>query len=165
MFELGGWYLTGASDVSTGFKLQQSDSESLRWVTLAADAGLPRAMFAMGYFLETGIGHDSMKSDVDESSKKRNKKKNKSALKEAIEWYKKAADAGDEKALSALQDKGVTIDRKEAGNYFWGGSGGLISGTSLGSFDVKTSGLFSRTSSRKANLDDELDGGEKCSIM
>ncbi|KAI8818083.1 uncharacterized protein EV422DRAFT_484608, partial [Fimicolochytrium jonesii] len=56
MFELGGWYLTGVSDPATAFTLVQSDAEAYRWVSLAAEGGLPKAMFAMGYFCEMGIG-------------------------------------------------------------------------------------------------------------
>jgi TPR repeat protein len=48
---LSGWYLTGADGI-----LQQSDTEAYLWARKAAQAGLPRAEYAMGYFTEVGIG-------------------------------------------------------------------------------------------------------------
>jgi TPR repeat protein len=54
---LSGWYLTGYNDPRTGaVVLAQSDTEAYLWARKAAVAGLPRAEFAMGYFLEEGIG-------------------------------------------------------------------------------------------------------------
>lgn len=50
---LSGWYLTGIDGV-----LQQSDTEAYLWARKAACAEppLPKALFAMGYFTEVGIG-------------------------------------------------------------------------------------------------------------
>ena len=48
---LSGWYLTGSEGT-----LQQSDTEAYLWARKAAQAGLAKAEFAMGYFTETGIG-------------------------------------------------------------------------------------------------------------
>lgn len=48
---LSGWYLTGSEGV-----LQQSDTEAYLWARKAAQAGLAKAEYAMGYFTETGIG-------------------------------------------------------------------------------------------------------------
>ena len=36
--------------------LPQSDTEAFLWAKRAADAGLVKAMYAVGYFLEVGIG-------------------------------------------------------------------------------------------------------------
>lgn len=36
--------------------LPQSDTEAFLWAQRAADAGLAKAMYAVGYFLEVGIG-------------------------------------------------------------------------------------------------------------
>lgn len=36
--------------------LPQSDTEAFLWAKKAADAGLAKAMYAVGYFLEVGIG-------------------------------------------------------------------------------------------------------------
>ncbi|KAJ3155699.1 hypothetical protein HDU86_004168 [Geranomyces michiganensis] len=89
MFELGGWYLTGASDPNTTFTLIQSDAEAHRWVSLAADGGLPKAMFAMGYFCEMGIGRgEGVQPDAVA----------------ALDWYERAAAKGDSKARSKVRE-------------------------------------------------------------
>jgi TPR repeat protein len=50
---LSGWYLTGAEGI-----LEHSDMEAYLWARKAASSEPPlaKAMFAMGYFTETGIG-------------------------------------------------------------------------------------------------------------
>ena len=48
---LSGWYLTGSEGV-----LQQSDTEAYLWARKAAQSGLAKAEYAMGYFTEVGIG-------------------------------------------------------------------------------------------------------------
>lgn len=50
---LSGWYLTGAEGI-----LEHSDTEAYLWARKAASSEPPlaKAMFAMGYFTETGIG-------------------------------------------------------------------------------------------------------------
>jgi TPR repeat protein len=50
---LSGWYLTGNAGI-----LEQSDTEAYLWARKAACAEppLPKALFAMGYFTEVGIG-------------------------------------------------------------------------------------------------------------
>lgn len=66
---LSGWYLTGIEGV-----LQQSDTEAYLWARKAACAEppLPKALFAMGYFTEVGIGCPK-------------------SLEEAKRWYGRAA--------------------------------------------------------------------------
>ena len=64
---LSGWYLTGSDGV-----LQQSDTEAYLWARRAAQSGLAKAEFAMGYFTEVGIGAPPN-------------------LDEAKRWYRKAA--------------------------------------------------------------------------
>lgn len=64
---LSGWYLTGSEGV-----LQQSDTEAYLWARKAAQAGLAKAEYAMGYFTEVGIG---AKVDVEDAKR----------------WYWKAA--------------------------------------------------------------------------
>lgn len=56
---LSGWYLTGAEGV-----LQQSDTEAYLWARKAAQAGLAKAEYAMGYFTEVGIGAPSNLEDA-----------------------------------------------------------------------------------------------------
>ncbi len=48
---LSGWYLTGSEGV-----LAQSDTEAYLWARKAAQAGLAKAEYAMGYFTEVGVG-------------------------------------------------------------------------------------------------------------
>ncbi|KAI8906561.1 HCP-like protein [Powellomyces hirtus] len=105
MFELGGWYLTGASDPNTTFTLIQSDTEAYRWVSLAADGGLPKAMFAMGYFCEMGIGRDAAAAPGDAPQQPTSAPD----LALALEWYEKAAAKGDTKAANKVAElRGTT---------------------------------------------------------
>ncbi|KAI7899713.1 uncharacterized protein BX663DRAFT_520137 [Cokeromyces recurvatus] len=88
---LSGWYLTGAEGV-----LGQNDQEAYLWAKRAAEKGLPKAEYAIGYYTETGVGV------------LRN-------LEEAKVWYKAAADHGDQKAkqrLSALLDQTTTTVKR-----------------------------------------------------
>lgn len=50
-FALTAWYLVGSPGV-----LPQSDTESFLWAKKAAENGLSKAMYALGYFCEVGIG-------------------------------------------------------------------------------------------------------------
>jgi len=54
---LSGWYLTGSEGV-----LKQSDSEAYLWARRAANKGLSKAEYAVGYYAEVGIG---IKRDVE----------------------------------------------------------------------------------------------------
>ncbi|KAJ3109630.1 hypothetical protein HDU97_003104 [Phlyctochytrium planicorne] len=156
MFELGGWYLTGASDTTTNFTLPQSDSEARRWVSLAAEAGLPRAMFAMGYFEERGIGNPDG-PDNDES----------------LKWYRRAAEEGDEKAIKKMEEWGLTWKKEEKKKgtlmSLLGGSSNstaAVMGTNgnnlqLGSYEKPQFSIRKK----RAHLDEELDGGNKCLVM
>lgn len=78
-FALTAWYLVGSPGV-----LPQSDTEAFLWAQRAADAGLPKAMYAVGYFLEVGIGTQAN-------------------LPQAISYYKKAAEQGDKRAAQRLK--------------------------------------------------------------
>ncbi|KAH8119734.1 HCP-like protein [Phellopilus nigrolimitatus] len=78
-FALTAWYLVGSPGV-----LPQSDTEAFLWAHKAADAGLTKAMYAVGYFLEVGIGCPPN-------------------INEALQWYKKAADQGDKRAAQRLK--------------------------------------------------------------
>ena len=53
-FALTAWYLFGSPGV-----LSQSDTEVYLWARRATEAGLVKAMYAVGYFLEVGIGTPS----------------------------------------------------------------------------------------------------------
>ncbi|CAL1693776.1 unnamed protein product [Somion occarium] len=78
-FALTAWYLVGSPGV-----LPQSDTEAFLWAKKAAEAGLVKAMYAVGYFLEVGIGTEPNMS-------------------EAISWYKRAAELGDKRAAQRLK--------------------------------------------------------------
>lgn len=54
---LSGWYLTGSEGV-----LPQSDAEAYLWARRAANKGLSKAEFAVGYYAEQGIG---VKQDIE----------------------------------------------------------------------------------------------------
>lgn len=79
---LSGWYLTGTSGI-----LEQSDTEAYLWARKAACAEppLPKALFAMGYFTEVGIGCPSN-------------------LSEAKQWYGRAAAFKFPKAQERLEE-------------------------------------------------------------
>ena len=66
---LSGWYLTGSEGI-----LQQSDTEAYLWARKAAGSEPPlaKALFALGYFSESGIGCPK-------------------SVEEAVRWYGKAA--------------------------------------------------------------------------
>ncbi|XDG07386.1 hypothetical protein ABKA04_007001 [Annulohypoxylon sp. FPYF3050] len=77
---LSGWYLTGSEGV-----LQQSDTEAYLWARKAAQAGLAKAEYAMGYFTEVGIGVPANMED-------------------AKRWYWRAASQDFPKARERLED-------------------------------------------------------------
>lgn len=77
---LSGWYLTGAEGI-----LPQSDQEAFLWAQKAAQKGLAKAEFAVGYYVETGIG---TAKDVQEAKK----------------WYLRAAEQGQKRAMARLAE-------------------------------------------------------------
>ncbi|KAI0776338.1 HCP-like protein [Trametes elegans] len=83
-FALTAWYLVGSPGV-----LPQSDTEAYLWARKAAEAGLVKAMYAVGYFLEVGIGTEP---DMQEC-----------VISSAIQWYKRAAEQGDKRAAQRLK--------------------------------------------------------------
>lgn len=81
-FALTAWYLTGAPSI-----LPQSDTEAYLWAKKAAEQGLAKAEYAVGYFTEMGIG--TVKN-----------------MKESKEWYRRAAEHGDKRANPRLTSLG-----------------------------------------------------------
>ncbi|KAJ3175549.1 hypothetical protein HK101_010632, partial [Irineochytrium annulatum] len=163
MFELGGWYLTGASDPNGSFTLPQSDVEARRWVSRAAEMQLPRAMFAMGYFIENGIGADPKDENADHGPDPDG----------ALLWYRRAAADGDEKAKKRLEALGIkeAKERKTVVGGMMGGSGTKSTPyapyekqPALGDFAPVPKRVVS-VRRRRQDLDEELDGGNKCLIM
>ncbi|KAG5634634.1 hypothetical protein H0H81_001324 [Sphagnurus paluster] len=100
-FALTAWYLVGSPGV-----LPQSDTEAFLWAQKAAEGGLAKAMYAVGYFLEVGIGTPANMS-------------------EAVSWYKRAVEKGDKRAAQRLKGSmnqplpggpGAVVDRGEDGD-------------------------------------------------
>jgi TPR repeat protein len=79
-FSLSGLYLTG----SPHQRVEQDESKALYWVRAAAERGLAKAQFALGFFYEKGIGME--KEDIAE----------------AFKWYQTSAANGDEKAIQKV---------------------------------------------------------------
>ncbi|CAG8541605.1 12014_t:CDS:2, partial [Ambispora leptoticha] len=77
---LSGWYLTGSDPV-----LKQSDAEAYLWARRAADKGLSKAEYAIGYYSEVGIG---VNQDVEEAKR----------------WYLRAAAQGNKRAQHRLTE-------------------------------------------------------------
>lgn len=81
-FALCAWFLVGAPGI-----LPQSDTEAFLWAKKAADQGLAKAEYAVGYFSEMGVG----------TSKD---------LPRAKAWYSLALEHGDRRASSRIQQLG-----------------------------------------------------------
>lgn len=77
---LSGWYLTGSEGI-----LKQSDTEAYLWARRAADKGLAKAEYAVGYYSENGVG---VKMDAMEAQR----------------WYLRAAGQGNKRALNRLKE-------------------------------------------------------------
>jgi len=77
---LSGWYLTGSEGV-----LKQSDSEAYLWARRAANKGLNKAEYAVGYYAEIGIG---VKQDIELAKR----------------WYMRAAAQGNKRAMNRLTE-------------------------------------------------------------
>ncbi|KDQ60550.1 hypothetical protein JAAARDRAFT_124482 [Jaapia argillacea MUCL 33604] len=77
---LSGWYLTGCEGV-----LKQSDSEAYLWARRAANQGLSKAEYAVGYYAEVGIG---IKQDIEFAKR----------------WYMRAAAQGNRRAMNRLTE-------------------------------------------------------------
>ncbi|KAH9911997.1 HCP-like protein [Fomitopsis serialis] len=98
-FALTAWYLVGSPGV-----LPQSDTEAFLWAKKAGEAGLVKAMYAVGYFLEVGIGTEP-------------------SMAEATTWYKKAAEHGDKRATARLKGHGPISAPGGAGSVLHRNSG------------------------------------------
>ncbi|KAJ7074427.1 enzyme activator, partial [Mycena amicta] len=88
---LSGWYLTGSEGV-----LKQSDSEAYLWARRAANKGLSKAEYAVGYYAEVGIG---IKQDVEFAKR----------------WYMRAAAQGNKRAMNRLTEMKRMGNKRTAG--------------------------------------------------
>ncbi|OBZ85239.1 Protein SKT5 [Choanephora cucurbitarum] len=83
-FALSVLYLTGDPP-----QLPPSEEKAYHWAKLAALKGLPKAEFALGYYAEMGIGRPKDSQD-------------------AMAWYQKAAQHGDERAKKRMSSVQAT---------------------------------------------------------
>lgn len=83
MLAMCAWYLVGSDPY-----LPKDELEAFEWAKRAAMCDLPKAQFALGNFYDKGIG--CIRNSA-----------------EAQDWYKKAAEQGDEKALARITNKDV----------------------------------------------------------
>ncbi|CAF9931123.1 MAG: hypothetical protein HETSPECPRED_007792 [Heterodermia speciosa] len=119
MMALCAWYMVGAEPV-----LGRDEAEAWEWAKRAAEAGLPKAQYALGYFTEMGIGcrRDPLEANV---------------------WYVKAADQGDDRArvriagIRAAASGGSTRSTHPSAN-----SGTVPEGGGEGEKRVKRWGIF-----------------------
>lgn len=81
MLAMCAWYLVGSDPY-----LPKDENESFEWAKRAAMCDLPKGQFALANFYDKGIG--CVKNPT-----------------EAQKWYIKAAENGDEKALTRISDK------------------------------------------------------------
>ncbi|KPV76582.1 uncharacterized protein RHOBADRAFT_52570 [Rhodotorula graminis WP1] len=84
-FALTAWYLVGSPGI-----LPQSDTEAYLWAKKAAEQGLAKAEYAVGYFSEVGIGTYRDERD-------------------ALEWFRRAASHGDKRAMDRLRLAGQPL--------------------------------------------------------
>jgi TPR repeat protein len=83
------WYMIGVDNV-----MDKDESEAYEWAKRAAEQGLPKAQYTLGYFTEMGIGcrRDPLEANV---------------------WYVRAADQGEERArhrIAAIQAASTGAD-------------------------------------------------------
>lgn len=81
MLAMGAWYLVGSDPY-----LPKDENEAFEWIKRAAACGLPKAEFAMANFYDKGIG--CIKNET-----------------EAQNWYMRAAEHGEAKAIPRIHDK------------------------------------------------------------
>lgn len=84
MLSLCAWYLVGSD------KLGKDEHEAYEWALRAANAGLPKAQFAVSHFLEKGIGC-TLNKDMSQK------------------WLEKAAASGDERAVAKMSSRGESV--------------------------------------------------------
>nr|POE49434.1 protein skt5 [Quercus suber] len=121
MMALCAWYMIGAEPV-----LEKDEGEAYAWAKQAADLGLPKAEYAIGYFTEMGIGcrRDPLEANV---------------------WYVNAAEKGNETARQRLAiiraaasggsgEEGIPMSKAEAKSKELAGGGEKKKGKFMGLF-------------------------------
>ncbi|CEP60267.1 tetratricopeptide repeat protein LALA0_S01e06810g [Lachancea lanzarotensis] len=89
MLGLCAWYLMGAEPV-----LEKDEREAFQWALKAANLGLPKARFTVGYFYEKGKGCEADPA-------------------KAQHWYELAAKGGDERAANKLGGKNAVFPKRQ----------------------------------------------------
>jgi TPR repeat protein len=89
---LSGWYLTGFNQV-----LLKNDHEAYLWARKAADKGLAKAEYAVGYFLEYGVG---VQPDFDDARR----------------WYMRSAGQGNKRAVQRLNEINAGVQTSRVPN-------------------------------------------------
>ncbi|EEP77862.1 hypothetical protein UREG_02711 [Uncinocarpus reesii 1704] len=102
MMALCAWFMVGAEPM-----LEKDEYEAYEWAKKAAECGLAKAEYAVGYFTEMGIGcrRDPLEANV---------------------WYVRAADHGDERAkhrIAAIRAAASGADPKSAARRNHGKAG------------------------------------------
>ncbi|KAG7005834.1 invertase 2 [Physcia stellaris] len=102
MMALCAWYMVGAEPV-----LARDEAEAWEWAKRAAEAGLPKAQYALGYFTEMGIGcrRDPLEANV---------------------WYVRAADQGDDRARIRLAAIRAAASGEARNGKVRGGGGAVL---------------------------------------
>ncbi|KAI9668807.1 MAG: hypothetical protein M1831_000876 [Alyxoria varia] len=100
MMGLCAWYMVGAEPV-----LQKDEIEAYQWARKAADTGMPKGEYAIGYFTEMGIGcrRDPLEANM---------------------WYARASEQGEERAAGRLK----IIREAESGGVSGAGADGTDGG-------------------------------------
>ena len=81
--------------------MPQSDTEAFLWSQKAAEAGLTKAMYAVGYFLEVGIG--TPQNTTESVCLIFHVLYLTTVGYRAMSWYRRAADKGDKRAAQRLK--------------------------------------------------------------
>lgn len=105
MLAMCAWYLVGSDPY-----LPRDEQEAFEWAKRAAICGLAKAQFALANFYEKGIGCVSSTT-------------------EAQEWYQKAAENGEEKALARLTNKDLAAKLAKQHKWLTGKRGGSKRGS------------------------------------
>lgn len=121
-FALTAWYLVGSPGV-----LPQSDTEAFLWAKKAAEAGLVKAMYAVGYFFEVGIGTEPNLPEYVVVCCLSSSCSTKDPCR-AIKWYRRASELGDKRATQRLKSSNP-VERAP------GGPGSVLHRDSTGSDD------------------------------
>ena len=103
------WYLAGAAPV-----LEKDQDEAYEWAKRAAESGLAKAQYTVGYFSEMGVGcrRDVLEANV---------------------WYVRAAEQGDTRAVRRLEAiRAATVGAEPAAPASPSGKKGKLTPTTIG---------------------------------